>query len=185
MIEFDPLEQFAKWFINESPRFGLIPFHNAVHNIQDVISVIWYRKKPFQVQMFIVPPNYVIPEHTHPNVDSYEFYLGGQINFSLNGTWTTEKFENLEPDAFGCAPFKGHVIRVHPSSLHGGTFGPAGGVFMSIQHWLNDVDPHCVSLDYDGVVVGPDHLKKVKFGKPVLKENLSEADAASKEKPQK
>jgi hypothetical protein len=39
---------------------------------------------------------------------------------------------------------------------------------MSIQHWLNGVAPHCVSADYTGVVMGPDHYNKVKHGTAIL-----------------
>jgi len=54
-------------------------------------------------------------------------------------------------------------------------------VFMSIQHWLNGVEPHCVALDYDGIVVGDDHLRDVKHGKATAKVDLTWRDAASKE----
>ncbi len=65
---------------------------------------------------------------------------------------------------------RGGIIRVKPHDLHGGTFGPSGGVFYSVQHWLNGVQPHCVSADYTGVVMGPEHKAGVVFGDAVLKE---------------
>jgi hypothetical protein len=32
--------------------------------------------------VFIVPENTIIPEHVHPNVDSIEVYMGGNIHDS-------------------------------------------------------------------------------------------------------
>ena len=59
-------------------------------NIQDVVGLnshLQFRKAQYQVQIFSTPPNYIIPEHKHPNVDSFEIYLSGDIDFSLDGSW--------------------------------------------------------------------------------------------------
>ena len=176
--EMDALEQFVTWFLKESPRFGLIPSQDAVTSIEGVTAVLWYRHEQFQVQQFIVPPNYVIPAHIHPNVDSFELYLGGQIQFSKNGKFEITSEESTRTGQFGEAAMRGKMIRVRPHEWHGGTFGAAGGVFMSLQHWLNGVKPHCVAADYSGATMGPDHFAKVKAGTPVLRTqaDLTEAD---------
>lgn len=180
-LEFDDLEAFAVFFLNKVPALGMIPLFNAVHRIEDVYSVTWYKSGQYQVQLFVVPPNYVIPEHTHPNVDSIELYLGGQIKFSHKGKWTV-KNENLEvPGPLGTSLERGNMIRVHPNDLHGGIFGESGGVFMSIQKWLNGVEPHCVAADYVGVTMGEHHTASVKFGEATTKKELTWKDAASLE----
>ena len=76
---------------------------------------------------------------------------------------------------------RGRVIRVRSNDKHGGVFGPSGGVFFSVQRWLNGVKPHCVSADYNGVVMGPDHMAGVVFGDAELKPELTPTDAASRE----
>lgn len=177
----DPLERFLEWFLKSGPNIGLIPLMGAVHKVEDVWSVRWFKHGQFQVQLFVVPPNYVIPEHTHPNVDSFEVYLGGQIRFSHQGKWVVPESALVEEGEYGTAPMRGMTIRVRPNDLHGGVFGESGGVFMSVQHWLNGVEPHCVGSDYDGIVMGPNHYASVKCGTPVLKDDLSEEDAASLE----
>jgi hypothetical protein len=175
------LEQFLNWAMSGGiPTIGFIPFQNAVRNIEDVWSVTWFREPPFQIQMFLVPPNYVIPEHTHPNVDSFEVYLGGQIRFSHGGEWVVSEDAFTNPGQLGLPQMRGATIRVKPGEKHGGVFGPGGGVFMSVQHWLNGVDPHCVAADYDGPVMGPDHFRKVITGTPIMREqaDLSAIDVA-------
>lgn len=177
----DPLENFLKQFLQKGSPIGYVPLHGAVRYIDGVTAVLWYRKAPFQVQMFVVPPNHIIPEHTHPNVDSYEVYVGGQIRFSHSGKFLFVDADLDEPTENGLPKKRGGIIRVRPSDLHGGTFGPSGGVFFSVQHWLNGVEPHCVSADYDGVVMGPQHKAGVVFGNAELKSELTAHDAASKE----
>jgi hypothetical protein len=177
----EDLEVFLEEFLNKSPCVGFIPLHDAVHMVEDVMSVTWYRNDPFQVQLFITPPNYVIPEHTHPNVDSFEVYLGGQIQFSLHGEFVYPEQDVEVPDGYGMSKNRAKVIRVLPNALHGGVFGPSGGVFMSVQKWLNGVKPTCVGADYTGVVMGEKHLKNVTSGIPVLKEQITQRDAAHKE----
>jgi len=73
------------------------------------------------------------------------------------------------------------VFKVKTNDKHGGAFGSSGGVFISIQHWLNGVSPHCVALDYTGVSGGSDHMSKVKGGDAYVKNNLTWRDVATKE----
>ena len=79
-----------------------------------------------------MPANYVIPEHTHPNVDSFEVYLGGQVMFSHVGEWRTAHSNMLAADASGLSKQRLSNIRVRLDDSHGGTSGPAGAVFLSI-----------------------------------------------------
>lgn len=106
-----------------------------------------YRAKPWQVQLFQVIPNSTIPPHRHPNVDSFEIYLGGDIQFHADGQTLT--FQQDEPDFTGKHPHFGKQIRVKPHTWHGGSFGPQGGVFLSVQHWGNQTDPTTVGDDWE------------------------------------
>lgn len=173
------LDTFAKSFRDAAPTFGHIPNGvKACYKIQDVTGVTWFRMKMFQVEMFIVPPHYIIPEHKHPNVDSYEMYLGGDIAFSHSGKWVAEGGVIKNPKT---SDARGDLIKVRTTDAHGGVFGENGGVFMSIQEWLNDVEPHSVALDYDGVAMGESHLQDVKYGEATAKEELTWRDAATLE----
>ena len=182
------LHNIAKAIQNNSfQAYGWVPYGPIVtHWIEDVTSIIWYREDDIQVQLFAVPPDYIIPEHTHPNVDSYELLVGGDIKFSKDGKWVTDN-DIIEAKAVPppqVHPYRGSLVRVHPDTPHGGSFGPRGGVFMSIQQWLNGTEPHCVSADYEGVVMGDRHLDGVVSGNAKSKgsqKKLTWRDAASKE----
>src|SRR3569833_887532 len=178
----DQLEQFCASFLEKSPVLGAVPVVGAVSTIENVTSILLYRRGQFQVQMFAVPGGTVIPEHTQPNVDSIEVYVGGNIRFSHSGKYlypADKLFAMNGP--LGLASRRGMTIRVRPNDLHGGAFGEGGGVFLSVQHWLNGVKPHCVAADYSGVTMGKDHLSKVVNGKARAKDELTSKDAASLE----
>jgi hypothetical protein len=174
-MESDDLSIFLQWVLNDLPSLWAIPKANSVWRVGEVMSTLLYREAPYQVQMFSVPENTIIPEHTHPNVDSYEVYLGGNIRFSFEGEYVHSK-EELETDEDGLCKARGSIIRVRPNNRHGGVFGPGGGVFLSVQKWLNGVQPHCVAMDYVGVCMNEDHYNSVVSGEPELKSNLTEKD---------
>jgi hypothetical protein len=164
------------------PVIGAVPFGGAVSKIQDVTAILLYRRDQFQVQMFAVPEGTIIPEHTHPNVDSIEVYVGGKIHFSHSGKYVWPKEAVAMKDGpLGVANRRGTQIRVRPNDLHGGVFGAGGGVFLSVQHWLNGVKPHCVAADYTGVTRGDHHLSQVVCGEAEVRPALTEKDAASLE----
>ena len=117
---FDDLEEFKNWWLNHRPinTFeGSKPdFHSSIS------STILYRQHPYQVQLFIAPPHTVVDDHIHPNVDSFEVYLSGDIVFSHTGV--------SEPN-----PVFGMTIRVRKNDWHGGRCGKMGGTFLSVQKW--------------------------------------------------
>lgn len=115
-------------------------------------SVVLFRQGPFQVEMFTVLPREggsIVKEHGHPNVDSYEVYLCGEIKFTLQGKRVYSDEMVLQKSHDGSALLCGQSIRVPPNVYHGGIFGEKGGSFLSIQHWLNGT-PTSVGLDWEG-----------------------------------
>ena len=178
----DLVETYCKWFLTHSSPLSWIPFEKPMWQIENVTSVLLHRKEQFQIQMFIAPPHTIIPEHTHPNVDSIEVYAGGQVHFSYYGKILIPEEDCIEDcySEFGLAAKRGVTIRVKPDDPHGGYMGENGGIFLSVQHWLNDVKPHCVAADYTGKTMGPHHLNSVKFGSAYFDGSLSKNDSITK-----
>jgi len=129
----DDLEEFKNWWLNN--RIINTPKDNALNFVADTYGVVMYRYKEYQVEQFIVKPNSEIKPHTHPNVDSFEVFISGDINFMCDGNWSG-------PNVLG------KTIRVKPNSYHGGLFGEQGGCFLSIQKWLNNTTPTFVGNDW-------------------------------------
>lgn len=179
----DSLEDFLHWFLISGPSIGRVPFNNPItytkFGDKTTTSITWYRSGPFQVQLIIIEPDTIIPEHKHPNMDSFEVYSGGKINFYLNGKLETEDWKLLDIKGDEVAPNRGNFIRVRPDSMHGGIFGPGGSIFFSVQKWLNGVSPKDVTQDWDGIVYSEEHKNTVSTGTTMLVDTHSTEDAYS------
>jgi len=132
---FDDLAAFASWWLQT--RAFKPPF-DAITVYGNMTGMVLYRDGCYQVQMFMAQPNSVAPSHIHPNVDSYELFLSGDLDFIIDGIKYSHK------DAIGySAP-----VRIYPSYWHEGITGPLGGAFLSMQKWLNNTPPSCVGKDW-------------------------------------
>lgn len=144
MEHFDDLTAFASWWLANRV---LCPPPNAVTVYDNMTGTCLYRNGCYQVQMFTAQPNSSAPSHIHPNVDSYELYLSGDLDFVINGVIYshTQIANNPTP------------VRIYPAYWHEGVTGDMGGSFLSIQKWLNGTPPSCVGndwLDVNGVTHG-------------------------------
>ena len=145
MAGFDPLEAFLTWWLNT--RTLKPPFANDLLMIDGMANgAVLYRDGPFQVQLFIIQPHTEIVAHVHPNMDSYEVYLGGDIEFSHSGEKVTD-IDQLTSVNGVWSEF-GKVIRVRPNDVHGGKFGNKGGLFLSVQHWINGASPTSANIEW-------------------------------------
>ena len=59
--DMDELEAFCEQFLTNAPVLGAVPFAGAVNHVENVTSILMYRRDQFQVQMFAVPGGTVIP----------------------------------------------------------------------------------------------------------------------------
>ena len=134
----DELTNFLEWYLETGSRI-LTPLNDSTHFVEGLPSSCIYRSGQFQVEFVTVAPNTVIPDHFHPNVDSYEVVLKG-MEFVLNGE-VILPMKVAEKQRLDSNLSKKHYenVRVLPESLHGGRSGQNGGCFLSVQHWLNGV----------------------------------------------
>ena len=135
----EELERFKNWWLANRP-FNT-PLMGSISKYHDRISgVVLYRQNEYQVELFITQGNTDIKAHIHPNVDSYEVFLCGDMVFTVNG------------ESYNQATIGGS-IPVPSLSLHGGSAGKEGASFISIQRWKNGVLPSSVGynwIDEDG-----------------------------------
>jgi len=131
----DDLTNFRDWWLANRP-FNT-PEKNVLSHVADTHGVVLFRQGSYQVELFNVKPNSIIPMHIHPNVDSYEVYVGGDVAFFCENEWH-------EPREIG------RTIRVLPSAWHEAKFGERGGCFLSIQKWMNETEPKFIGNDWDG-----------------------------------
>jgi|TARA_B100001996_G_scaffold230020_1_gene177362 hypothetical protein len=121
--------------------FGVPDFHRKV----------MYKEGQFQCELLNWPPHAIIPEHVHPDIDSYEVYIRGKIGFSHDGYWIDNHPEVKEICKFVHDYF---TLRVYHDDIHGAFMGDDRSMFMSVQHWQNGVKPSTVGENYIGAVDG-------------------------------
>lgn len=131
-------------FLNPPARCPLVA-------VEGLHTLIVYRGKQTQVELVLIAPNTTVPPHAHPNVDSYEAYIGGDVTFYLEGQEMRHQSRVFR-----------EYVRVLPGQVHGAKIGPRGGSFLSIQHWLNGKTPTAVGLDWsDGNAMGARHAEQM------------------------
>ena len=148
----DALSKFADWYLHENCK-GVLnrikPPKEEVICVDGLTPFQLYQQPPFQVELVICQPNVNIPEHLHPNVDSFEVCLYG-MTFWHEG-------DLFDPDLLSIYD----TIRVRPQHKHSAASGPIGGAFLSIQHWLNGVPMKKIGQDWEGESLGVQHKVKV------------------------
>ena len=151
------LREFKNWYLKNN--IIQTPFKEPLMFIDGIAGITLYRKKPFQVQLFICEPNTTITEHSHPDIDSYEVFLWG-MSFTHKGqTIISHKMAMLEKnDMPRCFNW---TLRVKPEDLHGGQASDKGGSFLSIQKWLNNIEPTHVSKNWKGNSLGAKHIAQL------------------------
>lgn len=154
MEAFDDLTHFAHWFLQQPIGSLTPPGRDAVYDFDELTSMVLYRKGEYQVELFLVKPTTTkmqLPgEHRHPNVDSFEYHLSGDIRFTLNGVQTVPD-EQCAALVDGVSWLCGkHLTRIKPTDWHGASMSAGSGAFLSIQKWLEGVQPTSVGMDWEG-----------------------------------
>lgn len=152
----DELTEFKDWYFSE-PRYLFVPSVESIHFVDTSLVLCVYRHGQYQVELAVCKPSCEIPDHVHPNVDSFEVYLGGEIMFRHRGQLVVSENQAYQVRDNGLSLMWGHQIRVKPDDWHGATIGRSGGVFLSIQRWLNGLTPTTVIHDWSGKPLGSQH----------------------------
>lgn len=170
----DLLDWFVAWYLGRAIHAKCLPLKtvqdNCLYSMPDshvsdgfLAGLTLYRQGSLQVQLFMMSPNSKVPMHTHPNMDSYEAYVGGEPLFVIEGQdgkdlysflpESNEKlknFDNLENKESFYKDIFLKRFRITKDTLHGGEFGKKGGAFLSIQHWKNNLEPTSPVDDWHG-----------------------------------
>lgn len=163
-MQFRNLSAFARWFLSQPLGALRIPDLPIAHlklgaddarDGSEVTGIVLYRQAPYQVELFCMHPSAAetkVPVHRHPNVDSFEFFLNGGVNFILN----EHRFRVPPPPDVvdGVDPWRGALLSVRARDWHGAAVESLGGSFFSIQRWRDGVEPTSVTHDW----IGPAHV---------------------------
>jgi hypothetical protein len=154
------LEDYLEWFLGNGTFVPQMPISDGFSFIGNGAACVIHRQGQFQSQLFFAEPMIDLPIHTHPNVNSYELHVGGDINFLVEGE-SSIPIDHLMDERDGISRFWSQGIHVPAGCRHHLKVGQEGGVFISVQHWLNDVEPTSVDNDWVGPVMDARHLESI------------------------
>lgn len=142
------LAAFARWFMAQPPTSWRVP-QQPIYQFDmqggAARGVVLYRDGRYQAELFIVTQSGVFPEHAHPNVDSIEVLIAGNIEFIVRGR------TKFRPEVLLKHPPKlGTMIGVGAGVSHAAILHEGGGAFISLQRWRDDVPITSVGIDWDG-----------------------------------
>ena len=138
--EYDSLMAYAIWFKNQPFSIPPCPLDGVVR-VGSFSGLALHRSGRHQVQLWIADPNSLIPEHSHPNVDSFALQVSGEMEFWVEGG------DGKPTNSF----------RARPGVKHSAKIGPKGASFLTFHEFL-DGDPHSVTEDWIGPSLGKDHV---------------------------
>jgi hypothetical protein len=135
-----------------------------VYVTEQTFSIVTYRYKQYQVELYLAKPNTISPKHSH-TADQVSIFLGGQL-FGQRGLGDTAE----EPGKFGSIEKRpADLNQVHPdystvlSPLKAGWWHTLqtydnGFVFFVAQEWTDPTAMTSAIIDWQGNFMGPDHV---------------------------
>lgn len=136
---FKTIEEFVLWYFDAGMPF-LFSQPTKVFLSDDATSSCLFRHKQFQVELYMIHPNPLIPVHEHPDVENVE------IPSSLWFSFAKEDIKN-------------HLQKNGQS--HGKSFkeraGGDGFMLLSFQKWKDGLEVTTIGSRWKGYTAGPKH----------------------------
>ena len=126
------VEEFGRWWIRSGMPI-MFPENAEVFLSDDATAICLFRKGRFQVEMYLIHPNPLVPKHEHPGVEVIKVRLNSKKYPSLSETLH-------DGESHGAGIRKESEDRGYP--------------LLAIQHWLHR-DPTTVASMWKGNTVGP------------------------------
>jgi hypothetical protein len=141
-----------------------IPADARVYVTEQTFSIVTYRYKNYQVELYLAKPNTTSPQHSH-TADQISIFLGGQLRGQRGLNDVAEEpgfFGNIEtrptdlnqihPDYSSISrPLKAgwwHTLQTYEN----------GFAFFVAQEWNDPTAMTSAIIDWDGNFMGPEHV---------------------------
>ncbi len=144
-MKFDPLQHYAHHILSASIYSLRPPAGGAYQSLltKGLVCTVLDRQGQFQTELIMIPHSIkTIERHTHPGIDTFEYHVTGDFQFSIGADMVPSTIH--EGAALGEV---NQLVSVPQDLVHGGGF-KEGGSFLSFQHYLNGVPPTTVGSSY-------------------------------------
>lgn len=155
------LDEFTKWYIDNNYPFRP-PADEPVFVTDYSHSMIAFREGNYQVELYLMSPNWETPSHSHPGVEHKIIFINGTISGTRNGELVNDSspwHDKTKDD--GTCVISGYYTDFDPTDWHTVKIGEKGGVVMVTQKWEEGLKMTSQSVHYVGEPIGPEHSKYI------------------------
>ena len=128
------VQAFAEWWLASGTPI-IANKGTEVFLTDDATASCLFRKGRFQVEMYLIHPQPMVPVHEHPNVEVIKMPMGIRDHYSVSSV-----LKNNESHGVG--------MRLEADKL--------GHQLIAFQHWLTR-EPTTIASMWKGKTVGPKH----------------------------
>ena len=156
-MKWNNVKEFADWYIlNKFPIRP--PFDSPVYVTSISYSYVLFREGQYQAELYLVKPNAVSPEHSHPGVENIIMILSGAVGGTTNGLYEDNTELAMQSQEDGTSMLfteMGEVLT--DKDVHSLTTGVTGGAFISFEKWPDGVTPYSVTENWEGDAIDGEH----------------------------
>jgi hypothetical protein len=142
--DFKDLESFVVWYVENNMPL-LPPKNYEVFLSDDATASCLFRHKQYQVEMYLIHPNPVIPIHEHPGVENFEV---------PQGSWQDINFDLIQTAG------QSHGIGFKERAKN------SGFILYSAQKWDDGLELSTIGARWKGHTAGPKHEALIKRFNP-------------------
>lgn len=165
------LEAFTEWYVAAGCPFRP-PADAQVLCSEYSFNTTIFRQGQYQVELYLIRPDTVTPEHSHP-FDQQTIFLSGQLWGTRQGTdgiighsGNVERRHRHNPNL--AHPDSHNIGAVLPTDhWHKLSVGPEGATILVAEHWAAGRTPTSAIIEWAGPSLGPDHDERLKLRKIV------------------
>lgn len=155
------LSEFTEWYIKEGYPMRP-PTEDPIYLTDHSYSAIVFREGRYQVELYMLGPDWSTPVHSHPGIEHDIIFLNGTVYGYKDG----EKLEDAmaytdiaNPDGTNIA--FGQYHKFDGKSTHIVGTGHKGGLVAVTQKWDDGIKMSSQSVHYVGAPIGPEHSKYI------------------------
>lgn len=161
MAMWSDIDEFTTWYIENGYPLKP-PKTDPIYETDHSLSAIVFREGRYQVELYMLAPNWATPNHGHPGIE-YKIIL---LNGTIGGTKNLEYVNDSAPWADVANPdgtnvLFGHAIDFSGDDYHQVDVGPKGGLIAITQKWDEGLEMSSQSVQYVGDPIGPHHETRI------------------------
>jgi hypothetical protein len=156
------LAEFTQWYKDAGYPMRP-PTEDPIYITDHSYSAIVYREGRYQVELYMLGPNWSTPTHSHPGIDHEIIFLNGTVYGYRDGEKLQDAMAYTDvanPDGTNVAFGQSHTFDGDGTHIVG--TGPKGGLIAITQYWPEGIKMSSQSVHYVGEPIGPEHAQYIK-----------------------